>query len=113
MQWIAEASRADVIPHSSLADGPKDGSSKKCCPVEANPPSYVKILIQNHLPITRMHLRSDYALSRYFADVYFSMGSFYFTVFHFILFYFDFDSVPTLQCYFFLFSYLVIVCVHT
>lgn len=95
MQWIAEASRADVIPHSSLADGPKDGS-----PIEANPPSYVKILIQNHLPIRRMHLRSDYALSRYFADAYFSMGSFYFTVFHFILFYFDFDSVPMLQRYF-------------
>lgn len=39
MQWTAEASRADVIPHSSSADGPNDGFLEKGCPVEAIPPS--------------------------------------------------------------------------
>lgn len=69
MQWIAEARRADVIPRSSLADGPKDGSLEKGCPIEAIPPSYVKTVIQNHLPTKRMLLWSDYALLRYFAEM--------------------------------------------
>lgn len=50
-------------------------------------------------------------LSRYFVDMCFTMRSFYFIVFRFILL-LIWGSVRMLQCYFFLLSYLVIVCVR-
>lgn len=69
MLWMAEASRADVIPHSSSADGPNDSSLEKRCPVEAIPLSYGKVQTQNHQPMKRIHLRSEYAMWWYFVDM--------------------------------------------